>query len=62
MRRSKNVDLLRRSEGELETCGLYLVAGPEQLIEITVEDFDVDCKDGLVMVGLLNSQQFSIRL
>ena len=41
---------LCRSEGELDTCGLYLVAGPEHLIEVTMEDVDVDCNDGLVMV------------
>ena len=44
--------LLRRSEGQLETCGLYVVAGPEHLVEVTVEDIDVDCQDGLLMVGL----------
>jgi hypothetical protein len=42
----------RRSEGQVDTCGLYLVAGPDQLIEITVEDIDVNCEDGLVMVCL----------
>jgi hypothetical protein len=29
-----------------------VVAGPEYLVEVTVEDIDVDCQDGLLMVGL----------
>jgi hypothetical protein len=29
-----------------------VVAGPEHLVEVTVEDIDVDCQDGLLMVGL----------
>ncbi len=42
---------MRRSDGEVDTCGLYIVAGPEHRIEVTVEDIDVSCKDGgLVMV------------
>jgi hypothetical protein len=34
------------------------VAGPDQLIEITVEDIDVNCEDGLVMVCLNNFSLF----
>ncbi|XP_023333201.1 corticotropin-releasing factor-binding protein [Eurytemora carolleeae] len=39
-----------RSQGETETCGLYIVGEPDRLIEITVDKLDVDCSNGLIMV------------
>lgn len=38
------------SDGRSETCGLYLVGRPNQLVEITLHEVDVECTDGLVMV------------
>jgi len=38
------------SDGRTETCGLYLVGRPDQLVEITLHEIDIDCTDGLVMV------------
>ena len=40
-----------RSDGRTETCGLYLVTKPDQLVEITVHQMDVECDSGLVVVG-----------
>lgn len=39
-----------KSDGRAETCGLYLVTKPDQLVEITVHQMDVDCDSGLVVV------------
>jgi len=39
-----------KSDGRTETCGLYLVTKPDQVVEITVHQVDVDCDSGLVVV------------
>lgn len=39
-----------KSDGRTETCGLYLVTKPDQLVEITVHQMDVECDSGLVVV------------
>jgi len=39
-----------RSDGRSETCGLYLVTRPDQLVEVTIQDLDVDCDSGLLVV------------
>jgi len=39
-----------KSDGRTETCGLYLVTKPDQLVEITLHQIDVDCDSGLVVV------------
>ena len=45
-----------RSDGRTETCGLYLVTKPDQLLEITLHQIDVDCDSGLVVVGMHEKQ------
>ena len=44
---------LIRSDGRTETCGLYLVTKPDQVVEITVHQVDVDCDSGLVVVMMI---------
>jgi len=39
-----------KSDGRTETCGLYLVTKPDQRVEITLHQVDVDCDSGLVVV------------
>jgi len=39
-----------RSDGRTQTCGLYLVGRPNQVVEITMEEVNVDCTEGLVVV------------
>ena len=39
-----------RSDGRMETCGLYLVSQPDMRIQVTVEQLEVDCSSGLVLV------------
>ncbi|KAL4216516.1 hypothetical protein ACF0H5_024239 [Mactra antiquata] len=34
------------SDGTLDTCGLYVIGEPDQIIEITFLDFDVKCETG----------------
>ena len=39
------------SSGETKTCGVYVVSGAEQLVQIEVEAVDVTCGEGLLVVS-----------
>ena len=43
-----------QSMGAEETCGIFLVAAPDELIEVEFEAIDVTCESGLVVVGHLH--------
>lgn len=38
------------SDGREETCGLYLVTDPENIVEVVVEELTVECGKGLVVI------------
>lgn len=41
---------IHRSNGEPDTCGVYIVSDPETRVEIEVQDMNLDCKDSLIML------------
>ena len=45
---------------KITTCGIVDPCRPDQLVEITLNEIDVDCTDGLVMVKALSSQDLII--
>lgn len=51
------------SDGTQDTCGLYLISEPDQLIEVTFVDFDVKCETGgLLAVSEILQQFFAVYL
>jgi hypothetical protein len=37
----------------VETCGLYIIAAPDKLIQVEFDLIDVSCKSGLVAVSFI---------
>jgi hypothetical protein len=43
-----------RSTGdEGQTCGLYIIAAPEKIVQIEFDLIDVSCQSGLIAVSLV---------
>lgn len=42
------------SPGIDAVCGLYVIAKPDELVQVTFSEFHVSCEDGLVAVGTLS--------
>ena len=37
----------------VETCGLYIIAAPDKLVQVEFDLIDVSCQSGLIAVSLL---------
>ena len=48
----------RSGGGGGQTCGVYFVTRPEARVEIEVEQLDVDCDGGLVVVRKIPIESF----